>query len=64
MNFSLFSKPPAVVLAQQELEDARRELLNAETTAEYFRSQVEFQKTRIARLERTLAAADKKGGAQ
>ena len=51
MKFSLFQKPSPMSLALQELDEARRELLNAETTAEYFRAQVEYQKARIRRLE-------------
>jgi adenine-specific DNA methylase len=51
MNFSnYFKQPSAEVLAQRELEDARRELLSAESAAEYAQQMAAYHAARIARL--------------
>lgn len=50
----LFQKPSARSLAQAELEEARRELLAAQSSADYANSIAEYHKIRIARLEAIL----------
>jgi hypothetical protein len=52
---NLFRPNSAEQLAQRELEDAKRELLTAQTHRDYYDSQVRFNETRIARLRHTLA---------
>lgn len=42
--------PSAEVLAQKELEEARRELLSAESAAEYAQQMAAYHAARIARL--------------
>jgi hypothetical protein len=53
-----FRKPSATVLAQRELEDAQRYLLEAQTAREWADSQVTYHTTRINRLKRVLAATE------
>ena len=48
---SLFHTPSADVLALQELEEARRELLMAQTGLEYARAIVEYNSNRVVRLQ-------------
>ena len=51
----VFKTPSADVLAVQELEDARRMLLHCLSSAEYYSSQVQYQKARVARLTKTVS---------
>jgi len=46
--------PKADVLARRELENAKRNYLEAQTHLEYYTSQVNFERQRIARLETYL----------
>lgn len=41
-------------MMQRRLENARRDLVNAEELAEYYQFQTEMLKTRVFRLEREL----------
>lgn len=50
----LLSGPSPEELAARELNDARKALLMAQTGEEYAKSQVEYNRARIARLERYL----------
>jgi hypothetical protein len=52
--FKLFQKPSARTLAQIELDEARRQMLVAQTRYDYSKSQVEFYQACIKRLESTL----------
>ena len=47
---SLLHPLPARALAQQELNDAERELLRAQSTQEYCTAMVQYNEDRIARL--------------
>jgi hypothetical protein len=47
----MFRKPSAKVLAQRELEEAQRQLLQAQSAQEWAASQVTYHTTRIARLK-------------
>lgn len=47
---TLFNRPCAEAIAKAELEDARRELLAAESSAEYARQIAAYNKARIERL--------------
>lgn len=51
---SLFRKPSAETLAQIELEEAKRQLLVAQSNAEYRNAMVEYHRRRIARLQTML----------
>ena len=51
----LFRPAPAQVLAARELDEARRQLLQAQSAEEYAHSMAEYHQARIARLERYLA---------
>ena len=51
---SLFRKPSAETLAQIELEEAKRQLLVAQSNAEYRNAMVEYHRRRIARLQTIL----------
>lgn len=51
----LIAGPSAEELAARELNDAKRALLSAQTAQEYARSQVSYNKERIARLQSYLA---------
>ena len=51
-----FRKPSALQLAQRELEDAQRQLLQAQTAQEWASSQVVYHTARIKRLKTLLAA--------
>lgn len=55
-----FRKPSAQELAQRELDEARRQLLEAQAAAEYAAAMVDYNKARIARL----SAFVQEGGAQ
>ena len=50
----VFKTPSADVLAVEELEDARRMLLSCLSAQEYYTSQVQYQKSRVARLTKTV----------
>jgi hypothetical protein len=54
----LFRKPSAEILAQRELEDAKRELLAAQAGLEYCTAMVDYHVSRIQRL----SAMVKEGG--
>ena len=51
---SLLRKPSAETLAQIELEEAKRQLLVAQSDAEYRNAMVEYHRRRIARLQTIL----------
>lgn len=51
---ALLRKPSAAELAQAELDEARRELLEAQTGRDYATAMVDYHSARIARLEGTL----------
>lgn len=46
----LWAAPSAEVLAIKELEDAKRKLLDAQTSREYADSMVKFRESQIKRL--------------
>lgn len=46
----LFRPPRAEVLAERELEDARRKLLEAMSGLEYANAMVEYHRSRVQRL--------------
>ena len=62
MNFltPLFLRPSAEAIAKAELEDARRELLAAESSAEYARQIAVYNKARIERLTAFLTTTTTK----
>lgn len=53
----LFAKPSALVIAQEELEDAKREQLAALNATEFYQAQAQYQAKRIARLTDYLGGA-------
>ena len=56
---SLFKTPTSVELAARELEEARRELLRAQSTAEYAIRISAYHLDRIKRLSAYLVEANK-----
>ena len=56
---NLLIAPSADVMAQRELEEARRELLEAQTAHEWAKSRVDFNLSRIRRLEARQAESTK-----
>ena len=50
----LFRPAPPEVLAARELDDARRQLLQAQSAEEHAHSMAVYRQRRIARLERYL----------
>lgn len=55
----VFFRPrPAFVLAELELANAKRELLQAESAREYATRIVEYQKDRIRRLSACIASGE------
>ena len=50
----LLRKPSAEVLAQRELDEAKRQLLQAQAGMEYASALVQYHQARIGRLERFL----------
>ena len=48
---SLLRKPSAETLAQIELEEAKRQLLVAQSNAEYANAMTAYHRNRIARLQ-------------
>lgn len=55
---SLFQLPPVHIQAERELQDAQRELLAAESAAEYAKRIAEYQKDRIRRLTAFLNSSN------
>lgn len=55
---SLLRKPSAETLAQIELEEAKRQLLVAQSDAEYRNAMVEYHRRRIARLQTILQGTE------
>lgn len=53
-----FQKPSARVMAQQELEDAQRQLLAAQSAYEYARAVAAYHEARIKRLTHYLNQGD------
>lgn len=53
-----FRKPSAEVLAQRELEDAKRALLESQRMHEYHFNMVAFNKARIGRLSAMLRSQE------
>lgn len=53
-NFNPFKEPSADVLAVIELEDAKRQLLAAQSALEYAASMVDYNTSRVARLEQRV----------
>jgi hypothetical protein len=51
---AVFVPPSAEVLAVQELEEAKRQLLAALTAQEHYTATVSFQSTRVARLTKHI----------
>jgi hypothetical protein len=51
---TLYAPPTAEVLALRELEQSRRDLLDAQTQQEYSTKMVEFHKIKIKRLSAFL----------
>ena len=56
---SLFKTPTAIELAARELEEARRELLRSQSTAEYASRISAYHLDRIKRLAAYLVEANK-----
>mgnify|MGYP000337787929 CR=1 FL=1 len=50
-----FRRPSAEVIAQRELEDAKRELLSAQSAAEYAKNMANYHKERIVRITKMLS---------
>jgi hypothetical protein len=53
-NFNPFKEPSADVLAVIELEEAKRQLLAAQSALEYAASMVDYNTSRVARLEQRV----------
>lgn len=54
MKSFLFQRPTVEAKAKEELEQARMDLLTAETNAEYWDAQAAYNRSRIERLEEFL----------
>jgi hypothetical protein len=54
----MWTTPSAEVLALRELEEARRKLLDAQTSREYADSMVKFREQQIKRLTAYLKGAE------
>ena len=52
--FAIFRKPSARTLAQVELEEAQRQLLLAQSSAEYATAMAAYHNSRIERLQAML----------
>lgn len=52
-----FRTPSAELLAQRELDDAKRQLLQAQAAQEYAAAMVQYHQARISRLNRILLVA-------
>ena len=59
---NLFRKPTPALLARIELEEAQRQLLAAHSAAEYARSVVLYNETKIKRLKAYLAEENRDAG--
>lgn len=59
MIVTLFRKPSAEMLAQQEYEDARRSLLQCQRMRDYYDNMTNFHTTRINRVKALLANPDR-----
>ncbi len=53
-----FRKPSAELIAQRELEDAKRELLQAQAGQEYAAAMVQYHEARITRLRSMFTEAN------
>lgn len=49
-----FRKPSAEIIAQAELEEARRQLLAAQSASEYANGIILYRKTQITRLQKYI----------
>ena len=56
-TFNPFKEPSADVLAVIELEEAKRQLLAAQSALEYAASMVDYNTSRVARLEQRVKEA-------
>lgn len=56
---ALFAKPPIDEILFNELDEAERELLEAQTGLEYAHSIVQYNKARIARLRAAIENQNK-----
>jgi hypothetical protein len=54
----MWATPSAEVLAQKELEEAKRKLLEAQTSREYADSMVKFREAQIKRLTAYIKGVD------
>ena len=52
--FETFRKPSAETLAQRELEEAKRSLLNAQSHQEYYKRLADYNDDRVRRLSAYL----------
>jgi hypothetical protein len=52
-----FRKPSAEIIAQAELEEAKRQLLAAQSAAEYANGIIFYRKAQIARLHKYIQEA-------
>lgn len=57
--FHPFRKPSARVIAQQDYEDAQRELLKAQAAAEYYARMVQYYGDTVRRLGTYLMQEEK-----
>ncbi len=53
-----FKTPSAKIMAKRELEEAQRQLLQAQAGAEYASAMVQYHSQRIARLKSMLIEAN------
>lgn len=53
-----FRKPSAETLAQRELEEAKRSLLNAQSHQEYYKRLADYNEDRVRRLTGYLKRAN------
>lgn len=51
----VFRPPPAEILAAEELQEARRDLLRAQSSREYFAQMEVYHEQRILRLTQMLS---------
>lgn len=59
-----FRKPSAETLALRELEEAKRQLLAAQSHQEYYRRMVDYHQDRVMRLTAYLKRANTTGADQ
>lgn len=55
---SMLTVPSATTLAQRELEEAKRQLLKAQSAADFSRVQVVYHEDRIRRLKKYIKDAN------